>query len=375
MTVELYVGRDSEGRAWAPDFTHEAEAAIRIAGKAWRAFHASRETVLLAFNLHVPNIDLLVVTERGIGLVEMKAHHGRVVFGEEDAWLADGRLMVGYRETPGREPPASSYRNPHGQVQGHGSLLMEKLQPRVREQYPDLSRGKRKSLRLQTTVCFTNPEADLSAARPAIPAWNKGRLKYWESDFAVTTPEEIPDWISTLRFEVKRVDTPPYDPFRLDPSKMRDLLLGLFDVERWAAVENMLPVTRYGRLRQLAGRDVVATFSLWEEETFIGRDHYHCTLVVPQHCTRVSRMHAVIRREMGEAVLEDLDSNNGTYVDGVRIGKKTALPDGAVIALGGSGRQEKECVYRFERQDLRDGEFDTTEDGARPGGASSSPEA
>jgi hypothetical protein len=368
MTVELYVGRDSEGRAWAPDFTHEAEAAIRIAGKVWRAFHASREISLLAFNLHIPNIDLLVISERGIGIVEMKAHHGRIVFGEEDAWLADGRRMVGYREIPGREPPASSYRNPHGQVQGHGILLMEKLQPLIREQYPDLTRGKRKGLRLQTTVCFTNPDVDLSAARSVISGWNKGRLKYWESDFSVTTPEEIPDWISTLRFEVKRVDTPPYDPFRLDPAKTRSLLLGLFDVERWMAVESMLPVTRYGRLRQMADQEAIATFSLWEEETFIGRDHYQCTIVVPQHCTRVSRMHAVIRREMEKVVLEDLGSNNGTYVNGVRIEEKTPLPDGAIITLGGTGRQEKECCYRFERQDNRDGDFDTTEDGTKPKG-------
>lgn len=373
MTVELYVGKDEQGRAWAPDFTHEAEAAIRVAGRTWRAFHASREILLLAFNLHAPNIDLLVLSERGIGLVETKAHHGRIVFGEEDFWLADGKKMVGYREIPGRERPASSYRNPHGQVQGHGTQLMEKLQPLIRTDYPSLTRGKRKNLRLQTTVCFTNPEADCSEVRSGIPSWNNGRLKYWESDFSLTTPEEIPDWISTLRFEVKVVDKPPYNPFRLDPAKMQTLLQGLFDVERWMAVERLLPVTRYGRLQQIGRQGAVATFSLWEEETFIGRDHFQCTIVVPQHCTMVSRMHAVLRREIDGVMLEDLGSNNGTFVDSVRISGKTRLADGAVISLGGTGAQEKECVYTFQRQENRDEFFDTTEDGARPGRASYPP--
>jgi hypothetical protein len=366
MTVELFVGKDDKGRAWAPDFTHEAEAAIRIAGKTWRAFHASRETLFLAFNLHAPNIDLLVLSERGIGIVELKAHHGRIVYGEEDYWLADGKKMVGYREIPGKVRPASSYRNPHGQVQGHGTQLMEKLVPLLRTEYPVLTRGKRRSLRLQTSVCFTNPEADLAEMRPGLAAWNAGRLKYWESDFSLTTPEEIPDWISTLRFEVKEIDSPPYNPFRLEPEKMRPLLQALFPVDRWTNVESALPVARFGRLDQVGVEGPVAAFSLWEEETFIGRDHLRCTIVVPQACSRVSRVHAVVRREPAGAVLEDLESNNGTFVDGVRVAGKTRLPDGAVISLGGSGTSGKECVYLYRAIARREEEFDTTEDGTTP---------
>jgi GNAT superfamily N-acetyltransferase len=367
MTVELYVGKDDQGRAWAPDFVHEAEAAIRIAGKAWRAFHDSPEILLLAFNLHSPNIDLLVLSERGIGIVEMKAHHGRIVYGEEEYWLADGRKMVGYREIPGKERPASSYRNPHGQVQGHGTRLMEKLLPWMRAEYPVLSRGKRRSLRLQTSVCFTNPEADLTEMRPGLAGWNDGKLKHWESDFTLTTPDDIPEWISTLRFEVKVVDTPPYNPFRLEPARMRPMLHALFPVERWTGVENTLPVTRYGRLDRIGPGGPVASFSLWEEETFIGRDHLRCTIVVPQTCSRVSRVHAVLRRGPEGAVLEDLDSNNGTFLDGVRLTGKTRLVDGAVVSLGGSGKSGKECVFLYRPVKSHGEEFDTTEDGSTSG--------
>lgn len=169
MPVELYVGKDPQGRPWAPDFTHEVDAAIRIAGKAWRAFHAGQELFLLAFNLHSPNIDILVVSERGIGLVEMKGHHGKITMEADGAWFADGQRMAGYKVAPGREQSRASYLNPHAQVQGHGDRLQESLLPLIREDYPDLTKGKRRNLRMQTCVCFTNPEADLSDIRKMLP--------------------------------------------------------------------------------------------------------------------------------------------------------------------------------------------------------------
>jgi hypothetical protein len=367
MTVELYVGKDPQGRAWEPDFTHEVEAAIRIAGKVWRTYHAARELMLLAFNLHFPNIDLLVISERGIGLVEMKGHHGKISFGAEDHWLADGEKMVGYKVVPGRERPAASYRNPHHQVQGQGDRLLERLLPVIREDYPELTRGKRRHLRMQTCVCFTNPESDLAELRGGLSAWTRGRLKSWESDFSVATPEEIPEWISALRFEIKQADTPPYYPFRLEPARQRLLLARLFDVERWTAVERILPVTRYARLHQMRGDRNVAAFSLWEEETFLGRDHLKCTIVVPLQCTKVSRIHAVIRREVAGIVLEDLNSHNGTYLDGRRIAGKALLDNGAVLSLGGDGESEKESRYIYRTIDPAQELLDTTEDGTRPG--------
>ena len=49
---------------------------------------------------------------------------------------------------------------------------------------------------------------------------------------------------------------------------------------------------------------------------------------------RVSRHHAVIKEINGYAVLVDLDSSNGTFVNGQPIGQRT-LADGDIISLGG----------------------------------------
>jgi hypothetical protein len=366
MPVELYVGKDPQGRPWAPDYTHEVDAGIRIAGKVWRAFHAGRELFLLAFNLHSPNIDILVVSERGIGLVEMKGHHGKIMAEEDGAWIADGQRMVGYKVVPGRELSPATYPNPHGQVQNHGDRLLEMLLPLIREDYPELTRGKRRNLRMQTCVCFTNPKVDLTDIRKILPEWNRERLRSWESDFFVAAPEEIPNWISALRFEVKTVDTPPYFPFRLEPAKQRALLQRLFEVERWTNVERMLPVNRYAKLQQVHGDRTAASYSLWEEETFLGRDPLKCTIVAPEQCTKVSRVHAVIRRALEGIVLEDLSSHNGTYLDGTRISGKVVLHDGASFILGGNGNSEKECRYTFREIGKGSEDVDTTEDGTRP---------
>jgi hypothetical protein len=366
MPVELFVGKDPQGRPWAPDFTHETDAAIRIAGKSWRAFQAGKELFLLAFNLHSPNIDILVISERGIGLMEMKGHHGKITIEAEGAWFADGQRMAGYKIIPGRDLSPSTYLNPHSQVQGHGDRLKEMLKPILREDYPELTSGKRRNLRMQTCVCFTNPEADLTDIRKFPSGWKREGLRPWESDFSVITPEEIPEWISALRFEIKTVDTPPYFPFRLDPAKQRSLLLRLFDVERWKSIERMLPVNRFGKLQQVRGNQMVASFSLWEEETFLGRDPLKCTIVAPEECTKVSRVHAVIRREPEGIVLEDLVSHNGTYLNGTRITGKVVLHDQATFILGGMGNSDKECCYAFREIGKGQEDVDTTEDGTRP---------
>lgn len=48
----------------------------------------------------------------------------------------------------------------------------------------------------------------------------------------------------------------------------------------------------------------------------------------------ISRRHALIRVQGGEATLEDLGSKNGTYLRGSRLGSPVSLRDGEVFVLG-----------------------------------------
>lgn len=66
-------------------------------------------------------------------------------------------------------------------------------------------------------------------------------------------------------------------------------------------------------------------------EAVIGRDE-DCEVQLPH--IQVSRRHASIKRSGDVAILRDLQSANGTYVDGRRIGMPVKLKSGARIGIG-----------------------------------------
>jgi len=73
------------------------------------------------------------------------------------------------------------------------------------------------------------------------------------------------------------------------------------------------------------------TLPLIDGEHLAGRDE-DCALVVD--ADTVSRRHARITVASGSAMIEDLDSTNGTHVRGARISAPTRLEPGDELALG-----------------------------------------
>ena len=63
----------------------------------------------------------------------------------------------------------------------------------------------------------------------------------------------------------------------------------------------------------------------------IGRADYN-DLVLPE--PSVSTAHAKLQRREGVWVLQDLDSTNGSFVDGERVKGEAALAPGAVVRIG-----------------------------------------
>lgn len=77
----------------------------------------------------------------------------------------------------------------------------------------------------------------------------------------------------------------------------------------------------------------VEDFYALEGETTIGRGR-QCDIRLDDRF--LSKLHARIIEEDGEYYLEDLDSSNGTYLNGEEIGDALLLMDKDVIALGDS---------------------------------------
>lgn len=76
----------------------------------------------------------------------------------------------------------------------------------------------------------------------------------------------------------------------------------------------------------------------------IGRDP-HCQLVLAS--PDVSRRHCQAELKNGEVYVSDLNSTNGVYVDGTRIGGMTGLPDGSILEVG-------QQVLKYERRNARE---------------------
>src|SRR5207249_10651608 len=83
--------------------------------------------------------------------------------------------------------------------------------------------------------------------------------------------------------------------------------------------------------------DQAERFGLSADGCEIGRDVENDIVIDDP---RISRKHAEIRARFGRYVLRDLESTNGTFVNGERV-KETVIGDGARIVLGST-----ELVFR-----------------------------
>lgn len=74
-------------------------------------------------------------------------------------------------------------------------------------------------------------------------------------------------------------------------------------------------------------------FQIDQDEVFIGRDPKKCQIVLND--PEVSSVHAVIRKSLSDVTLEDLNSSNGTILNGERI-NKAQLTTGDEFVIGGT---------------------------------------
>ena len=87
----------------------------------------------------------------------------------------------------------------------------------------------------------------------------------------------------------------------------------------------------FGTVTLSAGGQLGKSYPIGEKGLVIGREPSQCDVVVPD--PNVSRVHAWVTVEKGEAVVIDRGSTNGTFVNNNKV-EKTKLKTGDVIHLG-----------------------------------------
>ena len=92
----------------------------------------------------------------------------------------------------------------------------------------------------------------------------------------------------------------------------------------------VIPTMRYA-LRIMRGRSNAKLLKLIDGVTSLGR-HDDCLIRV--RSSQVSRRHCEIYKHDGTLMIRDLDSSNGTFVNGKRVQGRQALSPGDVLTIG-----------------------------------------
>lgn len=104
-----------------------------------------------------------------------------------------------------------------------------------------------------------------------------------------------------------------------------------------AAVENGATLAARGpRLVVTAGPDKGQQYVLWGETIIIGRASREATWEIRLTDREVSRPHACLRRRGAQYTLVDLESANGTRLNGAPLKRSAVLKAGDEIAIGGT---------------------------------------
>jgi len=354
MTLRIYVAKDSKGKGRAPDTSHEVRASDWMLGKAWSEFHHLEETYAIIANLRHPSADMVVFTERGLGLLELKHKYGEIKINSDGIWMAGTSFIE-----------AGNNQNPREQVRRYAKELREKVIRWILPTYMQTNKDQWNKLKFQTAVCFTHPNANILKAQKYIDE-RRIFLEPWESHFSIIDMDGFTAWARELRFQLQhdREHSKDFEHVRLSPEMIVKIVTDILGNVEWNEIYAAMPAGQpYGYLilEDARGKQV---FKLVRDHSIIGRSP-DCDVVIPERYAKVSKKHCAITRNMNSIELTDLKSSNGTFLNYQPIRKSTRIQHGNFLLLGGESAQEKVCTLRFEARGRRSLDVPATETGTQ----------
>lgn len=338
MSISVFVGQDSDGHNWSPDHAHEIEGILALLTHLWRKYQHLQEHFCVLTNIKAPDADVIVLSERGIGVIELKHYAGRIRIDEQGKWTADGKPIR-----------AGTHAHPHEQVQAYARQLREKILPYI---LPDPWARDRQSwaeVKTQTAVCFTHPQADLQDVNSENKIWNSPRARAaWEDSFDIIRPAEAILWAFKLRFGITQPRSKNFEPIRIDAEKQVRCVELVLGGKPWTDIQSLMPTSQpYGYLYLHSTDGPDSIFNLDKERVTIGRS-MDCDIVIPPQFKRVSGQHCEIVRTRSTITLRNLKAANGTFINGKPMSQMQALSGRDVITLGNMTADEKSCQLRLE---------------------------
>ena len=338
MTVKIYVDHDTRGREWGPDRPHEVQACEWILKKAWEEFQHLHELYAFIVNLHHPSADMVVIREKGLGVVEMKHVFGEIRVGRDGIWKAGPSIIY-----------SKNHLNPREQVRHYAIELRQKILPHVLPAYMLPQRKLWNELKFQTAVCFTNSNAKLQTVKKYFEERHPD-LEPWEDKFSIRAPDDFTEWVRALCFELHHNASQKFEVVCLEPTTIVKIATKILGCVEWEEMYPAMPDGEpYGYLI-LDDSQGMQIFILFKDETIIGRSH-ECHVVLPERYRRVSKRHCVIHRGLDGVRIADNQSRNGTFIKDLPVTTSVKLKHGTVVTLGGITTSTKACALRFELHD------------------------
>lgn len=333
MTVKIYVAKDSENKVRPPDTPHEVQGVLYLLTEFWRKYHHLPGFYGLVANMRFPSADLVIFTERGIGVLELKNYPGLVTVRPDGTWYAGKAMIKG----------GAGCKNPHEQVQNYGAMIREKI---TRAVFPE-ERYRWDEIKFQTAVCFMADQADLSNIKKRVDFLNRDNQP-WENRFDILYPNEISEWALKIMFTIKKDGAHDYEPITIKPARLDAVIKRTFNAVEWEEmVAQMPPGKKYGCVIVHDGQDELY-HPLYLDETIIGRGKEECQVAIPNKFELVSNVHCKIVRSLEGVKIIDLQSKHGTYnLEGARI-TEAGVSSNRAFCLGGAPGEPGACVVQIQ---------------------------
>lgn len=326
MTVKIFIPQVEE-KNQEYNWHHERRALIDLARSIYKLYHASAKFYAIVVSIKSPPADVIIITEDGLGVIELKNYGGWLWGDNQTHWTVTGggktdRIEAGQKNNQARL-------NPLQQVNDYTATLKYCLKQSAPSKFT-LIPAWLPTARWQTTVCFTKKIR-----------WDKKSLRVNQPGFQITTLDTIAEWVATLAFGNGKQLTQNEILF----------VISLLGCREWPEAEHICsPGVLYGYLWVLEDGRESWRMVLDQDDMCLGRDPECGALRLDETYSRVSRHHAQIRREGDKIFIYDgyreEGSTNGTFVNkGQRVDRITGheLKEGDKIVLGDC--DDKECHH------------------------------
>ena len=338
MTFKAYITRDKNtGTEKGFEYPYEREAALLIAQRlALRYTKQSGDCALVA-NVATPPIDIVVITNNGLGIADLKNYGGPIRGSADGAWKTEDGSGNFTKILGG-----GSHVNPFQQVKKYRGQARSMIQAFVRGHSRELPKWMRegrdprdywKKFYIDGAVMFTTQKFDLKDIEIGASGMP------W---FTLRWHDEAPEWANSLSFGKGS---------RMTADAISLIATGCFGAEEWVELDAFVKQKEpFGYLRILDDSDWKKQISLRPPETRIGRS----TIDALTRFHSVSRNHCVITKLAESVIITDENSKYGTWVNGERVDAEKGrvlkplnkIVLGKILDNGNAAPGSCETVYR-----------------------------